>query len=187
MTPQATPPTESLPQQTTPWAAPMTPQATPPTESLPQQTTPWAATTTVNAPMAENMWAVAPDPEPVPAVGGRGLAAVTFARAQTGKPCVWGATGPDSYDSSSLIRAAWRAAGVDLPRTAQDQARAGTPVSLTNLQPGDLVFFHADARHVGLFTGDGMMVHAPAPGAVIREEPVFATGEAAVHSAVRPA
>ncbi|MFI1735076.1 C40 family peptidase [Streptomyces acidicola] len=141
----------------------------------------------VNAPISEGAPAESALPEPVPAVGGRGLAAVAFARAQTGKPCVWGATGPESYDCSSLTQAAWRTVGVDLPRAAQDQAFAGRPVSLTSLLPGDLVFFHADAHHVGLFTGDGTVIHAPAPGRVVREEPISAVTEAPVHSAVRPA
>ncbi|MEV6591810.1 C40 family peptidase [Streptomyces acidicola] len=167
----------------------------PATESLSQQgvggatlpAAPPATLPAVNAPISEGAPAESPLPEPVPAAGGRGLAAVAFARAQTGKPCVWGATGPDSYDCSSLTQAAWRTVGVDLPRAAQDQAFAGRPVSLTSLLPGDLVFFHADAHHVGLFTGDGTVIHAPAPGRVVREEPILTAGEAPVHSAVRPA
>ncbi|MFF9766949.1 C40 family peptidase [Streptomyces sp. NPDC014636] len=112
--------------------------------------------------------------------------AIAFARAQLGKPCVWGAAGPGSYDCSGLIQAAWKSAGVTLPRTARRQAGAGTPVSPADARPGDLVFFHDDAGHVGLCTGGGMMIHAPRPGAYVREEPVSAIGEAAVHSVVRP-
>ncbi|MFI9242475.1 C40 family peptidase [Streptomyces sp. NPDC053086] len=112
--------------------------------------------------------------------------AIAFARAQLGKPCVWGAAGPGSYDCSGLTQAAWKSAGVTLPRTARRQADAGTPVSPADARPGDLVFFHDDAGHVGLCTGDGMMIHAPRPGAYVREEPVSAIGEAAVHSVVRP-
>ncbi|MYW46566.1 C40 family peptidase, partial [Streptomyces sp. SID161] len=112
--------------------------------------------------------------------------AVAFARAQLGKPCVWGAAGPGSYDCSGLTQAAWKSAGVTLPRTARRQAGAGTPVAPADARPGDLVFFHDDAGHVGLCTGDGMMIHAPRPGAYVREEPVSAMGEAAVHSVVRP-
>ncbi|MFF4522712.1 C40 family peptidase [Streptomyces bluensis] len=148
---------------------------------------PLTALPAVNAPVSEEAPVESPLPESVPAVGGRGLAAVAFARAQTGKPCVWGATGPESYDCSSLTQAAWKTVGVDLPRAARDQALAGRPVSLTSLLPGDLVFFHADARHVGLFTGDGTVVHAPAPGRVVREDPIPTAGEAPAHSAVRPA
>ncbi|GAA2776751.1 hypothetical protein GCM10010521_64340 [Streptomyces rameus] len=112
--------------------------------------------------------------------------AVAFARAQLGKPCVWGAAGPGSYDCSGLTQAAWKSAGVTLPRTARRQAGAGTPVPPADARPGDLVFFHDDAGHVGLCTGDGMMIHAPRPGAYVREEPVAVMGEAAVHSVVRP-
>ncbi|MDN0200054.1 NlpC/P60 family protein [Streptomyces sp. S.PNR 29] len=194
-------PTLPTPEETTSWtsaptSAPTVPSPAEPAvgyESLPWQAAPVAdpptAPTTADFAAADGAWAMGQGGGTyAQGAGGRGPTAVAFARAQTGKPCLWGATGPDSYDCASLTQAAWRAAGVDLPRTAQDQARAGTPVSLTDLQPGDLVFFHADARHVGLCTGDGMMVHAPAPGAVIREEPVLAAVEAApVHSAVRPA
>jgi cell wall-associated NlpC family hydrolase len=113
--------------------------------------------------------------------------ALEFARAQIGRPCVWGATGPDSYDCSSLTQAAWRAAGVALPRAAFEQAGSGTPVELTDLRPGDLVFFYSEVNHVGLYAGDGTMVHAPSPGASIREESVFFAGPQAIHSAIRPA
>ncbi|MER6045726.1 C40 family peptidase, partial [Streptomyces sp. NPDC001856] len=113
--------------------------------------------------------------------------ALAFARAQLGRPCVWGATGPESYDCSSLTQAAWRAAGVTLPRSAVDQARAFTSVALDDLRAGDLVFFHDDLNHTGLCTGDGMMIHAPGPGARIREESVHSLGEGALRGAVRPA
>ncbi|MFG3504585.1 C40 family peptidase [Streptomyces sp. NPDC047821] len=109
---------------------------------------------------------------------------LAFAEAQTGKPYVWGATGPSSYDCSGLTQAAWRAAGVDLPRTIRDQAAAGTPVALEDLRPGDLVFFHDDISHVGIYKGDGKMIHAPMPGANVREE---AISSMPVHSSVRPA
>ncbi|WP_330288294.1 C40 family peptidase [Streptomyces sp. NBC_00576] len=113
--------------------------------------------------------------------------ALAFARAQVGKPYVWGATGPDSYDCSSLTQAAWRAAGVTLPRTTYDQVNAGTTVSLSDIQPGDLVFFYEDISHVGLYIGNGMMIHAPKPGAYVREESIFYDGESTIHSVVRPA
>ncbi|MES4890049.1 C40 family peptidase [Streptomyces sp. NPDC096012] len=117
----------------------------------------------------------------------RAAKAIAFARAQVGKPCVWGATGPDSYDCSSLTQAAWKAAGVTLPRAAHRQAVAGTPVTLAGLEPGDLVLFFDDDRHVGLHVGDGMMVHAPGPGSSITEESIYGAGEAAIHRIIRPA
>ncbi|WP_030903659.1 C40 family peptidase [Streptomyces sp. NRRL F-5126] len=109
--------------------------------------------------------------------------ALAFARAQLGKPYVWGATGPSSYDCSGLTQAAWRAAGVDLPRTTYDQVNAGTRVSTDDLQPGDLVFFYSDISHVGMYIGGGMMIHAPHPGADVRKESIYVMP---IYGAVRP-
>ncbi|WP_324785028.1 NlpC/P60 family protein [Streptomyces sp. H51] len=113
--------------------------------------------------------------------------AVAFARAQIGRPCLWGAAGPGSYDDAGLIQAAWKAAGVALPRTASEQANAGTVVPLAEARPGDLVFFYDHFTHVGLCTGGGTMIHAPGPGTYVREESVFYAGESAIRIAVRPA
>ncbi|MFF8025871.1 NlpC/P60 family protein [Streptomyces sp. NPDC007896] len=113
--------------------------------------------------------------------------ALAFARTQIGKPYVWGATGPGSYDCSGLTQAAWKAAGVDLPRTTWDQVNVGTTVPLSDIKPGDLVFFYDDISHVGLYIGNGMMIHAPKPGAYVREESIFYGGESIIHSVVRPA
>ncbi|MFF7448553.1 MULTISPECIES: NlpC/P60 family protein [unclassified Streptomyces] len=113
--------------------------------------------------------------------------ALAYARSQIGKPYVWGATGPDSYDCSGLTQAAWNAAGISLPRTTYDQVNAGTTVSLANARPGDLVFFYDDVTHVGIYIGNGKMIHAPKPGAYVREESLFYDGESAIHSVVRPA
>ncbi|MEU6809129.1 NlpC/P60 family protein [Streptomyces sp. NPDC046831] len=113
--------------------------------------------------------------------------ALAFARDQIGKPYVWGATGPGSYDCSGLTQAAWKAAGVTLPRTTYDQVDAGTTVPLSQARPGDLVFFYDDISHVGVYIGDGMMIHAPKPGAYVREESIYYDGESAIHSVVRPA
>jgi cell wall-associated NlpC family hydrolase len=113
--------------------------------------------------------------------------ALAFARAQIGKPYVWAATGPDSYDCSGLTQAAWKAAGVSLPRVTYDQVNAGTTVALADAQPGDLVFFYDDISHVGLYIGDGMMIHAPKPGAYVREESIYYDGTSAIHSVARPA
>ena len=113
--------------------------------------------------------------------------ALAFARAQIGKPYVWGAVGPGSYDCSGLTQAAWKAAGVTLPRTTYDQVNAGTTVPLSQAQPGDLVFFYDDVTHVGIYIGNGMMIHAPKPGTYVREESIFYDGESAIHSMVRPA
>ncbi|MFF4704149.1 NlpC/P60 family protein [Streptomyces sp. NPDC001288] len=119
--------------------------------------------------------------------GTKAAKAIAFARAQIGKPYVWGATGPGSYDCSGLSQAAWKAAGVSLPRTTYDQVNAGTTVSLADARPGDLVFFYGDVTHVGIYIGDGMMIHAPKPGAYVREESIYYGGESIIHSVVRPA
>ena len=122
-----------------------------------------------------------------PPVGSRADRAVSFARAQIGRPCLWGGVGPESYDNAGLTQAAWKAAGVALPRSTHEQASIGTVVPLAESRPGDLIFFNDNFSHVGLYTGNGMMVHAPGPGAVIREESVHYAGEAAIRIAVRPA
>lgn len=103
---------------------------------------------------------------------GRASAALSFARAQLGKPYVWGATGPSAYDCSGLTQAAWRAAGVSLPRTTYTQINAGRRVSRSELAPGDLVFFYSGISHVGLYIGGGQMIHAPRPGAPVRIAPI---------------
>ncbi|MCG3042659.1 NlpC/P60 family protein [Streptomyces fenghuangensis] len=109
---------------------------------------------------------------------------LAFAEAQLGKPYVWGATGPNSYDCSGLTRAAWLSAGVSLPRTTYDQVEAGTRIARAEMRPGDLVFFYDDISHVGIYAGGGQMIHAPKPGAEVRYESV---DHMPFHSAVRPA
>lgn len=113
-----------------------------------------------------------------------GAKAVEFARAQLGKPYVWGATGPNSYDCSGLTQAAWKAAGVAIPRTTWDQVKIGSQVATANLQPGDLVFFYSDISHVGLYIGDGQMIHAPHSGANVEIAPIT---EMPIYGSVRPA
>ncbi|WP_399086976.1 NlpC/P60 family protein [Streptomyces sp. BBFR2] len=110
--------------------------------------------------------------------------ALAFARAQMGKPYVWGATGPNSYDCSGLTQAAWKAAGVDLPRTTWDQVKFGQRVATKDLAPGDLVFFYNDISHVGMYIGDGKMIHAPKPGASVRIESIYYMP---IYGSVRPA
>lgn len=105
-------------------------------------------------------------PATVPA--GAGARALAFARTQLGKPYAYGAGGPDAYDCSGLTSAAWRAAGVTLPRTSQQQFAVGRPVARAELQPGDLVFFYGDQpSHVALYVGDGQILHAPRPGRTV--------------------
>ncbi|MEV0489331.1 C40 family peptidase [Streptomyces atratus] len=98
----------------------------------------------------------------------RAAEAIAFAYDALGKPYVWGATGPSSFDCSGLTQAAWRSAGVSLPRTTYTQINAGRHISRSELAPGDLVFFYSGISHVGLYIGNGQMIHAPRPGAPVR-------------------
>lgn len=101
---------------------------------------------------------------------GAAAKAVDFALAQIGKPYVWGAVGPSSYDCSGLTSTAWAAAGHPIPRTSQAQWQGLTRVSLSSVQPGDLIIYY-DATHVGMYIGDGQIVHAPRPGRTVTTAP----------------
>jgi cell wall-associated NlpC family hydrolase len=90
--------------------------------------------------------------------------AVDTALAQQGKPYVWGGAGPDSYDCSGLVQYAYAAAGIALPHSSNMQSTIGTPVAYSDLQPGDLVFFYSPVSHVGIYIGNGQMVHASTYG-----------------------
>lgn len=109
-----------------------------------------------------------PKAEPAPATSGGAAAAVAYARAQVGKRYVMGATGPSAFDCSGLTSAAWRQGGVSLPRTSQGQANAGVRVSVSQIQPGDIVIFYSGATHVGIYVGNGMIVDAANPRAGVR-------------------
>ncbi|MGW8061912.1 NlpC/P60 family protein [Streptomyces ziwulingensis] len=106
------------------------------------------------------------------APGSRAAAAVAYAHQKLGSPYVWGATGPDAFDCSGLVQAAYRAAGVSLPRTSYAQIDAGRRVARSELLPGDLVFFYSGISHVGIYVGNGRMIHAPNPSAPVRLAPV---------------
>ncbi|WP_405586449.1 C40 family peptidase [Streptomyces sp. NBC_01190] len=107
-----------------------------------------------------------------PASSARAAEAIAFAYRALGLPYVWGATGPNAYDCSGLTQAAYRAAGVSLPRTTYSQINAGTRVTESQLRPGDLVFFYSGISHVGLYIGNGEMIHAPHPGSPVRIAPI---------------
>ncbi len=87
-------------------------------------------------------------------------------------PYVWGATGPDQFDCSGLMVWAYQQVGKSLPRSSQAQAQGGIPVSRDNLQPGDLVIFYDDASHVGMYVGDGNMVHASTFGVPVKVQSI---------------
>ena len=103
--------------------------------------------------------------------------AIAYAEQQLGKPYLWGGTGPDAFDCSGLVMMAYRAAGIDIPRTSQQQWIRGPRVSPSQVQPGDLVFFAgADGTptapgHVGIVIGGGLMIEAYATGFPIRIAP----------------
>ena len=99
---------------------------------------------------------------------GQASVAVRFAYAQLGKPYVYGAAGPSSYDCSGLTMSAWNAAGVSLPHNAAAQQASIPSVSLSNLEPGDLVFFGSPAYHVAIYIGGGRVIAAPHTGTVVQ-------------------
>lgn len=109
-------------------------------------------------------------------------AAAAAARSVIGRPYVWGANGPSGFDCSGLVQWAYAQAGVGLPRTSQAQAHAGRRVPLSEARPGDIVTYRGDASHVGMYMGNGQVVHAPYPGAAVRYDPV---GMMPVHAVTR--
>ncbi|MFG2722782.1 NlpC/P60 family protein [Streptomyces sp. NPDC048416] len=117
----------------------------------------------------------APSPE--------GDRALTYAVEQIGKPYVWGAEGPESYDCSGLTSQAWAHAGRSIPRTSQEQWAELPHIALTSLRPGDLVVYFPRATHVAMYLGDGLVVQAPRPGAQVKVSPIAANP---LLGAVRP-
>ncbi|MGH3498271.1 MAG: NlpC/P60 family protein [Nocardioidaceae bacterium] len=115
---------------------------------------------------------------PPPPSSGGAAAAIAFAQAQIGKPYVWGAAGPDSWDCSGLTMGSWAAAGVYLPHYAASQYESTTPISSTDLQPGDLVFWGtssdpASIYHEALYVGGGMIIEAPRTGENVQEVSMY--------------
>jgi hypothetical protein len=113
-----------------------------------------------------------------------GYKAASFACGETGKPYVWGAIGPNTYDCSGLTMKAWQQVGVFLPHNAAAQRRSMQYVDRANLQIGDLVFYYSNLSHVAIYVGDGKVVHAPRAGDVVRMVPM--DRGAFIHSFGRP-
>ncbi len=109
--------------------------------------------------------------------------AVDTALAQRGKPYIWAAAGPNSFDCSGLMAYAYAAAGINLPHSSGMQSTMGQSVSRDQLQPGDLIFFYSPVSHVGMYIGNGQMVHAPTSGDVVKIANVDDMGD--YHSARR--
>ncbi|MFF8968120.1 NlpC/P60 family protein [Streptomyces sp. NPDC014995] len=108
---------------------------------------------------------------------GRAAAAFSAAQSKLGSPYVYGASGPSSFDCSGLTSWAYAQAGVSIPRTSESQANIGTRIySASQLQVGDLVFFFNDLHHVGLYAGNGQIIHAPRTGTVVRYESMDTIG-----------
>ncbi|MEU6774527.1 C40 family peptidase [Streptomyces sp. NPDC046759] len=105
---------------------------------------------------------------------GSAAAVIAFVKAQIGKAYVSGATGPSAYDCSGLVQTAFKQVGISLPRVSQDQSTAGTQVSLSNLQPGDILYWGSagSAYHVAVYVGDGMFVGAQNPSSGVGEHPL---------------
>jgi cell wall-associated NlpC family hydrolase len=126
----------------------------------------------LTAPQQQQVRAVSGATQPVPsgvvAPSGAAQKAVDTALAHVGDPYVWGAAGPNAFDCSGLTQYAYSAAGVSLPHSAASQSRMGTPVSRDQLQPGDLVFFYSPVSHVGMYIGNGQMVHASTSGEPVK-------------------
>jgi peptidoglycan DL-endopeptidase CwlO len=154
----------------------------------PNQRTELAAPGPVPPPAA--MAAAAPAPEalppgawqpggPWPGAGpgtGQGAIAVQAALTQVGAPYAWGGAAPGGFDCSGLVMWAFQQAGIALPHSSQALAQGGQPVSLSDLQPGDVLTFYSDASHAGLYIGDGLMVHSSTYGVPVRVVPMTSSG-----------
>jgi cell wall-associated NlpC family hydrolase len=117
------------------------------------------------------------DSGPVKPGSGRAGAAFAAAQGRLGSPYVYGASGPSSFDCSGLTSWAYAQAGVSIPRTSEAQAQYGTRItSVSDLRVGDLVFFFGDLHHVGLYAGNGQIIHAPRTGTVVRYESMNTIG-----------
>ncbi|MEU9125043.1 NlpC/P60 family protein [Streptomyces sp. NPDC048506] len=112
-----------------------------------------------------------------------GKKAISYATAQIGKDYVWGAEGPDTFDCSGLTLRAWEHGGRTIPRTSQEQWRLLPHVDLKDMRPGDLIIYFSDASHVGMYLGDGAIVHAPRPG---RQVTITGAGSMPILGVVRP-
>jgi cell wall-associated NlpC family hydrolase len=115
--------------------------------------------------------------------GGDRATVVQAALTQVGSSYVWGGAAPGGFDCSGLVMWAFQQAGISLPHSSQAQAQGGQPVSLSDLQPGDVLTFYSDASHSGIYVGDGMVIHSSTYGVPVRVVPMNAAGP--IHDARR--
>jgi cell wall-associated NlpC family hydrolase len=134
--------------------------------------TPVAASANAGGPVGGAAAPVAVAAAPVAAPNAAAQTAVDTALAQQGKRYQWGGTGPNGYGCSGLTFSAYKAAGVAIPRTSRAQSTAGVAVAKANLQPGDLIFFYNPVGHVGMYIGNGQMVHSSTYGQPVEVVPV---------------
>jgi cell wall-associated NlpC family hydrolase len=113
-----------------------------------------------------------PPGDMAPPVGGHSATVIQAALSRIGSPYSWGGSGPTQFDCSGLVMWAFQQAGISLPHSSQALAQGGQAVSMDQMQPGDLVTYYSDASHVGIYIGDGMMVHASTYGTPVRVAPV---------------
>lgn len=126
---------------------------------------------TISKPKAPQRTPVTPV-STAPKSGTASETAIAYAMAQLGKPYVWGATGPNAFDCSGLVQAAFRSAGIQLPRTTKTIISRGTPVSRSAMQRGDLIW--TSSGHIGIYLGGNKMIHAPTSGDVVKISTVWA-------------
>jgi peptidoglycan DL-endopeptidase CwlO len=107
---------------------------------------------------------------------------IQAALSRIGSPYSWGAAGPNAFDCSGLVMWSFQQAGIALPHSSQALAAGGQPVSLSDIQPGDVVTYYSDASHAAIYIGDGMMVHASTYGTPVKVAPV---GDAPIYDVRR--
>ncbi|KAA1432079.1 peptidoglycan hydrolase RipC [Mycolicibacter arupensis] len=158
------------------------PEAAPAPEAEPGAPAPEGAPPAPGFPGFPMPWAAAPSPMDAGG-GGAAATAVQAALTQVGTPYVWGGAAPGGFDCSGLVMWAFHQAGINLPHSSQAQANGGQAVSLSDLQPGDVLTFYSDASHSGIYVGDGMMIHSSTYGQPVRVVPMNSSGP--IHNARR--
>ena len=152
-------------------------------QALLDSLTPTQRTQYVQQQTQQNQQNIQPPTTLPPATNARAAIAVAFAKAQLGKPYVYGAAGPSSFDCSGLTMAAWAAAGVSMSHSSSAQAYEFPQVSEANIAVGDLVIYYGSLHHVGIYVGGGEIIHAAMPGTVIQYAPIHSMPVAMI---VRP-